>query len=760
MKRKDFLKIYEELGIPEHVKRHCIAVGNAAVNICAALTESGVQGLDADAVCIAGYLHDIARTGKDHDIVGAQMLKKMSFSDYGISEESQILAASIIEFHMRRDLPTNIDDIDSTAVVMLADRITREDVHVGYKKRMEDLLRRYKDIPEVVSRVHKNMEGVLSLIDQIEETTGGRSMKDIATGGCVDIEPLLRLAERPGRYIGGEIGNIRKEWDEIPLRFCFAFPDLYEIGMSYTGMQILYGLLNVREDTLCERVFSLASDMADLLEQHDLPLFSLENRIPLARFDMVGFTLQYELCYTNVVKMLKQAKIPLYAAERGANDPFVIAGGPCTVNAEPVAPFFDIICVGDGEEALTAIADTYVAWKKGQPTASREDFLRLCSKIQGVYVPAFYQPVFDDDKVQVFSHYDKKYEDLPDQITRAFVNDLDTAFFPKNPLVSHIESVHDRVSVEIMRGCYRKCRFCQASYACEGVRKRSPERIKELLFEGLANTGYDEVTLLSLSTGDYPGIEELVNDLMNELLAVDATLSMPSLRLDSLKEDTLKKIAEYKRSGLTFAPEAGTQRLRDSIGKQLTEEDLFRALDICLPLGFTKFKFYFMIGLPGETYEDLDGIAELAGKVIKHAKALSAERGEKYHINMSISVSNFVPKPGTPFEYASGNEEEALMEKIHYLKDAVRKVKGAGFKYHDTRMSRIEMLLAKGDRRVSKAVQLAAEKGAGFDSWREYFSYDNWLNAFEEAGIPAKDLYADAKKPLPWSIIANGKAFD
>ena len=766
VKRESFLKIYDELGIPEHVKRHCIAVGDAAVNICAALTEAGIQGLDADAVCIAGYLHDIARTGKDHDIVGAQMLKKMSFAEYGISDETHMLAASIIEHHMRHDLPSNIDDIDSLAIVMLADRITKEDVHVGYRTRMEDLLRRYKDLPEVVDRVHKNMERVLCLIDQIEEKVDGRSLKDIATGGRVDITPILRLAERPGRYIGGEIGNIRKEWGEIPLRFCFAFPDLYEIGMSYTGMQILYGLMNAREDTLCERVFSLASDMANLLEQHDLPLFSLENRMPLARFDIVGFTLQYELCYTNVIKMLKQAKIPLYAAERGIDDPFVIAGGPCCVNAEPVAPFFDIICVGDGEEGLTAIADTYIEWKNSPLSSSREDFLRMCSKIQGVYVPAFYQPVFvesevcSNENVQVFSHYEKKYEDLPDEVARAIVSDLDAAFFPVKPLVSHIESVHDRVSVEIMRGCYRKCRFCQASYACDGVRKRSPERIKELLFEGLSNTGYDEVTLLSLSTGDYPGIEELVNDLMNELLAVDATLSMPSLRLDSLKEDTLKKIAEYKRSGLTFAPEAGTQRLRDSIGKQLTEEDLFRALDICLPLGFTKFKFYFMIGLPGETDEDLDGIADLAGKVIRHAKALGAERGEKYHINLSISVSNFVPKPGTPLECASGNSEEELMTKIHYLKDAVRKVKGAGFKYHDTRMSRVEMLLAKGDRRVSKAVQIAAEKGAGFDSWREHFSYDNWLNAFEEAGIPAKDLYTDEKSPLPWSIIANGKAFD
>jgi radical SAM family uncharacterized protein len=498
--------------------------------------------------------------------------------------------------------------------------------------------------------------------------------------------------------------------------------------------------------------------MAELMAAEGLPLFSLENRMPVRRFDMVGFTLQYELCYTNVVRMLNQAGIPLFAADRGADDPVVVAGGPCAANAEPVAPFFDLVCFGDGEEVMPALADLYVA----NHSRDRGAFLREASKITGVYAPQFYVPVYADG---CFSHFIKKYDDLPDRIERAQVADLEAAYFPVAPVASHIETVHDRAAVEIMRGCYRKCRFCQASYACAGVRKRSPERIKELLLETLANTGYDEVSLLSLSTGDYPGIETLVTELMEELAGQDVSLSLPSLRLDSLKTETLAKIAEYKRSGLTFAPEAGTQRLRDAIGKQITEEDLLHALEIALPLGFTKFKFYFMIGLPTETFEDLDGIARLAQITVQKAKQIAREQGAPYRFSLSVSASNFVPKPGTPLERTCGDTEETLIEKVHYLKDAVHRVKGVNFKFHDTRMSRIEMLLAKGDRRASEAVRLAAEIGVGFDSWREYFDYNNWLHAFEEAGLPAIDLYAEApvdglQQALPWDLIVTGKAYE
>ena len=774
--RSDFLRILEAHGAPEHVKRHCMAVGDAAVNICGALLGAGSDRgrIDAEAVRLAGYLHDMARAGRDHDVVGASMLRDMDFEGIlgaRVSDGLREAAADIIERHMRLDFPAGIVGVDSAVVVALADRTVKEDAYVGYKARMKDLVRRYADVPEVLDRVRENMDRTLGLIREIEALTG-RSFEDIATGGHVNIAPLLPLVERPGRYIGGEMGSTRKEWGDAAFRFCFAFPDLYEIGMSYTGMQVLYGLLNERPDVVCERAFAVGADMAGLLAERGLPLFSLENRMPVRRFDMVGFTLQHELCYTNVLRMLGQAGIPLYASERGDGDPIVISGGPCTANAEPMAPFFDLVCVGDGEEVLAAIADVWIEWSVKD---DREAFLRACSRIQGVYAPGFYEPVYGGarcDAFPKFSQYTKKYQDLPDYAERAVVPDLETAFFPVKPLVSHIESVHDRVAVEIMRGCYRKCRFCQAGYACAGVRKRSAERIKQLIFDGLANTGYDEVTLLSLSTGDYPGIEGLVTELMEELSVVDATLSMPSLRLDTLKEDTLAKIAAYKRSGLTFAPEAGTQRLRDAIGKQITEDDILRALDICLPLGFQKFKFYFMIGLPGETDEDIDGIAELAGRVVRYVKELGVARGEKYRFNLNVSVSNFVPKPGTPFERVRGNSEEELIAKVHRLKDAVRKVKGVGFKYHDTRMSRVEMLLAKGDRRVSEAIRLAAERGTGFDSWREHFSYENWLSAFADAGLPAEDMYFDdcefgdtvtkngIMSTLPWSIIAQGKAYE
>ena len=755
-----YLKILEAQNAPQHIKRHCLAVGSAAERICSALEKAGVKGLDPAAVQTAGHLHDIARAGRDHDIKGAALLHDIDFSEFGldIDETTRINIEEIVSNHMRLSLPDRLSDIDSAAVVALADRTVKEGIFVGYEARMDDLVIRYADVPDVIERVYMNMERTLSLIKEIEAVTG-RSLEDIVTGGRVETESLLRLVERPGRYIGGEIGSVQKDWETVAFRFCFAFPDLYEIGMSYTGMQILYGLINARDDALCERVFAPAEDLAALLKGRGLPLFSLENKMPLKMFDIIGFTLQYELCYTNIVRMLGQADISLYASERGDNDPIIIAGGPCCANAEPVAPFFDLICVGDGEEILPALADAYI----GLTSVGRENFIRAASRIPGVYAPSFYEPVYvskTGDK-NVFSHFDKKYEDLPDRITRAKTNDLDTAFFPVNPVVPHVESVHDRISVEIMRGCYRKCLFCQAGYACDGVRKRSPQRVKELVLQGLANTGYDEATLLSLSTGDYPGIEALVTELMDELACVNATLSMPSLRLDSLKEDTLKKIAEYKRSGLTFAPEAGTQRLRDHIGKQITEEDILKTLDICLPLGFTKYKFYFMIGLPGEEYEDLDGIVSLAANVVKHAKIFFLETEEKFRFNLSVSVSNFVPKPGTPLELTRGDSEEELIAKVRYLKDAVRKVKGVAFKYHDTRMSRIEMLLSKGDRRVSEVIRLAAERGSGFDSWREHFSYENWLTAFAAAGMPPEDLYYDdgAGRLLPWSLIKRGKAY-
>ncbi|MDR3305488.1 MAG: TIGR03960 family B12-binding radical SAM protein [Clostridiales Family XIII bacterium] len=768
MTRADFLAILDAHGAPEHVKRHCMKVGEVAENLAAALIKAGMGRLDMDVVRAAGYLHDIARAGKDHDLVGAGIVGALG-GEYPADAATWAAAADIVARHMKLGFPQRVEDISEAEVVSLADRMVKEDAFVGYEARMEELLRRYANIREVADRVHGNMGLALGLIAQIETLTG-KTIREIAMGGCIDIDPLLRRVERPGRYIGGEINAAAKVWADAGLRFCFAFPDLYEIGMSYTGFQIIYGLLNNRPDSLCERAFAPAADMADGLSAAGLPLFTLESRRPVNTFDIVGFTLQYELCCTNVCRMLDQARIPLYAKDRGESDPFILGGGPCGANPEPMADFFDLFCIGDGEGVLEQLADLYISWnhKRKAGLAIREGFLREASVIRGVYVPSFYAPVYTvsadpitgcETEQEVFSHFEKLWDGAPDQINRAAAANLDEAFFPVRPVVAHIESVHDRAVVEIMRGCYRSCRFCQASYACEGVRRRSPERIKELLREQLAHTGYDEVTLLSLSTGDYPGVEQLITDIMDELAARDVALSLPSLRLDSLKENTLKRIGEYKHSSLTFAPEAGTQRLRDVIDKRITEEDIMRALEIALPLGFTKFKFYFMIGLPTETMADLDGIAELARAAVTKAKQLGRERGEQYNFHLSVSVSNFVPKPGTPIERARGGGEAELMEKIMYLKDAIRRVKGTSFKYHDTRMSRVEMLLAKGDRRAAAVIAQAARMGAGFDSWREHFRYGVWLKAFEDAGLPAEDLYARADGPLPWELIGPGKAY-
>jgi len=740
MTREDCLKILEAYGAPEHVKRHCLGVGDAAREIGFALSEAGFRKaadvgggpLDTDVIMTAGYLHDIARAGKDHDLVGAEIVTPIDAA-----------AGDVVARHMKLIFPEDPARITEADIVSLADRTVREDHYVGYEARMADLLRRYADQPEVVARVHKNMDLALRLIAWIEDFCG-RDFQQIATGGAVRIEPLLERVERPGRYIGGEIGSVRKDWHADAVRFCFAFPDLYEIGMSYTGFQILYGLLNAQPGALCERVFAPAQDMEKALLEGDAPLFSLESRQPVRVFDVIGFTLQYELSYTNVVRMLLLARVPLYTSMRGEADPFVIAGGPCCANPEPMAPFFDLFCVGDGEDTLLALCEKLRLWKAEKAAGGnvvRADFLKAAAEIEGVYVPS----LADAGKQPV--------------VRRAVVEDLENAFFPARPVVPHIESVHDRAAVEIMRGCYRSCRFCQAGFACAKVRRRSPEKIKALLKEALANTGYDEVSLLSLSTGDYPGIERLVTDLMQELAPMDVSLSLPSLRLDSLKAETLEKIAEYKRTSLTFAPEAGTQRLRDVLHKQITEEDLMRVLEIALPLGFQKFKFYFMIGLPTETQEDLDGIAGLACAAIAKAKALGAEHGVKYNFHLTVSVSNFVPKPGTPFERERGCGEAELLEKIYYLKEAVRRAKGANFRYHDTRMSHIEMLLAKGDRSAAAVIERAARDGAGFDSWREYFDYENWLRAFEACGVPAEDRYTGLDAALPWAFIEGGKEY-
>ncbi|MDR3072054.1 MAG: TIGR03960 family B12-binding radical SAM protein [Clostridiales Family XIII bacterium] len=582
----------------------------------------------------------------------------------------------------------------------------------------------------------------------------------------VPIRSYLTQVERPGRYIGNEINAIQKDFAEVDVRFCLAFPDLYEIGMSYTGLQILYGLLNQIPYVFCERAFAPAEDMETLLRTKNLPLFTIDTHTDIKAMDFLGFTLQYEHSYTNILNMIELAGIPLLSAERAKEEtyPLLIAGGPCCYNPEPLADVFDLFLIGDAEDSLPLLMEIYRnrSIKSGAALTieEREAFLREATKLPGIYVPSFYTPVYE---AGAFHHFEKKYDDLPDSIEKAVVRDLDAAFYPEKPIVPLIETVHGRAVAEIFRGCGRGCRFCQAGFVYRPVRRRSKDRILEIIETQLQNTGYDEVSLLSLSTGDYPDIEALVLELMERLPREDVSLSLPSLRLDSLSESVLRRIGEYKKSGLTFAPEAGTQRLRDVIHKNITEEHIFRGVENAVAIGWTRVKFYFMIGMPTETQEDIDGIFDLAQRVSAHIATVLRETREKgkRNFHLTVSVSNFVPKPNTPFQWARGNTEEELKEKNFYLKDKFRALKNVQFQFHDTRSSFVEMMLARGDRRTLDALRAAVRRGCKFDSWREYFHYDRWLEAFEEAGISVHtEPYPDPSAPLPWDIINDGTEKD
>jgi radical SAM family uncharacterized protein len=744
MNRADCRKLLADYGTAEHVVKHCEAVSAAAVHIAKALNVRGF-GLDEELVMRAGLLHDIAREQPNHAEVGADIV-----AGYDPA------AAEIIRGHMRHDYPDTDavapGDITESDVVSLADRSVFEDRYVGYEQRMREIMQRANGNAEIRARLECRLAETRRFVNALEQAAG-MSVDEMATDGVVDIAGLLPLVERPGRYVGGEINSYAKDPHAVKLNYCFAFPDLYEIGMSYTGMQIIYGLLNEREDIFCERTFAPATDMEELMRQSGVPLFTMETHRAVHKADIVGFTLQYEHSYTNIVNMLDLAALPLYAKDRGEADPLVIAGGPCAYNPEPLADVFDAVAIGDGEELLPAICETVMRHKETGGT--REDLLLSLAALPGVYVPPLYEPLYADNGAGPFTGFRKKYPQLPDRVGKRTVSDLDAAYFPQKPVVPLIEGVHERAVAEIFRGCGRGCRFCQAGFVYRPVRRRSPQKIKELLCAQLDNTGYDEASLLSLSTGDYPGIEELTTDLIDELSARDVSLSLPSLRLDSITQDVLERIGSYRKSGLTFAPEAGTQRLRDVIRKRITEDDIFSAVEKVVAAGYSHLKFYFMIGLPTETDDDIRGIATLARAVVMRARSL--QEGGKRNFALTVSVSNFVPKPNTPFQWAEGNSEEELIRKIYLLKDLFKGAKGITFRFHDTRVSRIEMFLAKGDRRTLGAIVAAVRAGAKFDSWREHFDYERWRKAIADTALPDfSALYTDPDMPLPWGIIDAG----
>ena len=566
------------------------------------------------------------------------------------------------------------------------------------------------------------------------------------------LDQLLKRVEKPGRYIGGEINSARKDPNSVDANFAFAFPDIYEIGMSYLGLQILYHELNKRENIFCQRVFAPAVDMEKLMREEGVPLMTLEAKMPLREMDIVGFTLQYEMSFTTVLNMLDLAKIPVFAAERNENDPLVIAGGPCAFNPEPLTDFIDVFLIGDGEKLLPAFVEKYIDCKKKGMT--KADCLRELSKLQGVYVPSLYDVKYNDDGT--IKELCKLYEAAPLPVTRAILPSIEETDFPVNPIIPMVEAVHDRAVTETFRGCTRGCRFCQAGMIYRPVRERSKERILQLAKTQLENTGHDELSLLSLSTSDYSCFEELATELIDYTKKENVSLSLPSLRIDKFAFDVLNKIQEYKKSGLTYAPEAGTQRLRDVINKGVTEKDIYESIEQALELGWKHIKLYFMIGLPTETYEDLDGIVEIAKNIKELNYKVNGPKGGRF--NLTVSVSNFVPKAHTPFQWEAQNTAEEFADKHNYLAERL-KIKGVTFNYHDNTTSAYEAVFARGDRRCGRLLYEAFRAGCKFDGWTEHFKPEAWETAFERSGID-KDFYTTRKREfdeiLPWDIVDSG----
>lgn len=560
---------------------------------------------------------------------------------------------------------------------------------------------------------------------------------------------ILSSVQKPARYTGGEFGSIVKTAAETEVTIALAFPDVYEVGMSYLGFKILYHLLNKEQGVAAERVYAPWIDMEAKMREHHISLKTLETDKPLCRCDFVGFTLQYELSYTNILNMLDLGGIPLLAAERGEEDPFVIVGGPCVYNPEPLADFFDFAIIGEGEEIMIELMNCYKSWKRAGRPGGRQGFLHEAIKLPGIYVPSFYETVYNED--QTVAQVRPVTEDAPAAVQKCVVKDLNTIDFPTAPVVPFGEIVHDRIMLEVFRGCSRGCRFCHAGMVYRPVRERRPEVLKELARQLVDNTGYNEISLVSLSTADYSCLAPMIHELIEEFKDEKVSVSLPSLRIDSFSVDIAKEVQAVRKSGLTFAPEAGSQKMRDIINKGVTEEDLMHAVEAAFASGWSSVKLYFMIGLPGETDEDVLAIADLAKKVQYKYYQVTGKRGAK----VTVSASSFVPKPYTAFQWFAQNDLETLRRKQFLLKDAL-KVKNITFQYHDAKTGIIEAVFARGDRRLGKALLLAWQKGARFDGWSDCFSFERWQEAIAEAGLSI-DFYAARERGLdevfPWEHI-------
>ena len=571
-------------------------------------------------------------------------------------------------------------------------------------------------------------------------------------------DSVLMKIEKPARYTGGEINSVMKDKERIDVRFAMCFPDLYEIGMSHLGIQILYSMLNEREDIWCERVYSPWKDLHEIMKQEQIPLFALESQDPVKDFDFLGITLQYEMCYTNILQILDLSQIPLYQKDRTEQDPLVIGGGPCVYNPEPIAAFFDLFYIGEGETIYFELIDLYKRCR--QEGCSRQEFLLKASGIQGIYVPSLYDVKYHEDGT--IASFEPVDPSAPARVRKQCCEDLDRVSFPDYPVIPYVQATQDRVTLEIQRGCIRGCRFCQAGMIYRPFRTRSLEFLKKHARFLIEHTGYEEISLSSLSSSDYPALLELLDYLSEQYKDRKVNVSLPSLRIDEFPIEVMNKVQDIRKSSLTFAPEAGTQRMRDVINKGITEENIFTGASNAFQCGWNKVKLYFMLGLPTETQEDIKGISSLAERIAELYYDTVPKEQRKGKIQITVSTSFFVPKPFTPFQWEKMLPPEQYLEKAFLLNDTIRQElnkKSIKYNWHDAKTTIIEGLLARGDRKIASVIEAVYRCGGIFDAWTDFFDYDRWIDALSEAHLTLDEyLYRERSldEILPWDFIDAG----